>query len=189
MHLDPREINLAEVELPGSELHQFLATQRERSPITEVRYGGQRAWLIAGYEALRQAFRDEAAFPAGEWYRRVIEPTQGRTFESMDGPDHHLYRRLATPAFRSRAVAQMEDQGLAKLAHELLDELPDEDVIDLVHHYTSRFPFLLISRVLGIPLDRERDFVVLGTGNSSIRSECGATIHRLSASRLCPNVG
>ena len=164
MHPDPTEIDLAKAELPGPELHQFLATLRERGPVTEVRYGGQRAWLIAGYETLRQVFRDEASFPAGEWYRRVIEPTQGRTFESMDGPDHHLYRRLATPAFRSRAVTRMEDQGIAKLAHELLDELPDENVIDLVRHYTSRFPFILISRVLGIPLDREREFVSWALG-------------------------
>lgn len=152
-------MDLATAELPGRELHRVLASLRERHPVAEVEYGGQRAWLISGYETLKDAFRDETAFPAGEWYRRVIEPTQGRTFESMDGAEHHLYRRLTTPAFRSRAVARMETRGLADLAHELIDGLPEDSIIDLVPHYTARFPFLLISRVLGVPLDRERDFV------------------------------
>lgn len=146
-------------DFPGQELHRALAQYRDVSPVCEVRMGGQRCWLIAGHEALSEAFRDEIAFPAGEWYRRVIEPTQGRTFESMDGPDHLLYRRLATPAFRSRAVDRMEAEGIGELAHELLDALPRTGSLDLMRRFVARFPFLVISRILGIPTDREDQFV------------------------------
>ena len=84
---------------------------------------------------------------------------QGRTFESMDGREHRLVRRLATPAFRSSAVARMEAQGLAALAHELIDGFASEGEGDLVPRFTARFPFLVISRTLGIPTDREHAFV------------------------------
>jgi cytochrome P450 len=146
-------------DLPGRELHRRLAELRERSPVGEVSLAGQPSWLIAGHEALTLAFRDEAAFPAGEWYRRVIEPTQGRTFESMEGAEHLLYRRLATPAFRSRSVDRMEASGIEALAHELLDVLPGAGDLDLMEAFVARFPFLMISRVLGIPTERETEFV------------------------------
>ena len=145
--------------LPGPELHQVLARLRQAAPVSRVLMGGRPCWLIAGHEALSLAFRDEVAFPAGEWYRRVIEPTQGRTFESMEGAEHLLYRRLATPAFRSRAVDRMEASGIAELAQEMLEALPESGELDLMDAFVAHFPFRIISRVLGIPTEREEQFV------------------------------
>ncbi len=153
-------IDVGRGDFPGEDLHRTLRELRAaRGPVTEVAFGGRPAWIVTGHAELKAAFKDEAAFPAGEWYRRVIEPTQGRTFESMDGPEHHLVRRLATPAFRSRAVARMEREGLADLAHELIDGFEAQGEGDLVPLYTARFPFLVISRLLGVPQDRESEFV------------------------------
>jgi cytochrome P450 len=147
-------------DFPGETLHRTLRELRQRQgPVAEVHFGGRPAWIVTGHAELQQAFKDEAAFPAGEWYRRVIEPTQGRTFESMDGPEHHLVRRLATPAFRSRAVARMEAEGLAQLAHELIDGFRAAGEGDLVPLFTARYPVLVISRTLGVPQDREVEFI------------------------------
>jgi len=165
-------VDFARDELPGPALHRVLSEQREKAPVSEVLMSGEKCWLIAGHDALGQAFRDETAFPAGEWYRRVIEPVQGRTFESMDGADHLKYRRLATPAFRSRAVERMEAQGISELARELLEALPDEGEIDLVSAFASRFPFLVISRVLGIPTDQEDQFVGWALGILRFDQDC-----------------
>ena len=132
--------------------------------MTRVNFAGKPTWLITSYAALHTAFKDERAFPAGEWYRRVIEPTQGRTFESMDGAEHLLTRRLATPAFRSRVVEKMEREGLARLAHELADGFAREPRVDLFSAFVSRFPFLVLSRVLGIPAERESEFVSWALG-------------------------
>ena len=49
----------------------------------------------------------------------------------MDGPEHHLYRKLATPAFRSRAVASYERIGMGALAHELVDAFAADGTVDL----------------------------------------------------------
>ncbi len=165
-------MDLATDPFPGAELHRALARLRDAGPVGEVTFAGKTAWLVAGHAALTAAFKDEVSFPAGEWYRRAIEPTQGRTFESMDGAEHHLYRRLATPAFRSRHVARMEASGLAALAHELVDDFADARELDLVAAYTTRFPFLVISRVLGVPRERESEFV--GWALGILRFDAGA---------------
>ena len=160
---DP-SLDFAQARLPGAELHRALSVERARAPVTRVNFGGKPTWLISGHPELQGAFKEENAFPAGEWYRRAIEPTQGRTFESMDGAEHHLTRRLATPAFRSRAVERMEREGLARLAHELADEFAREARVDLRAAFASRFPFLVLSRVLGIPAERESEFVSWALG-------------------------
>ena len=170
--MNPAKVDFARDELPGPALHRALAECRGKAAVSEVVMAGERSWLIAGHEALGQAFRDETAFPAGEWYRRVIEPVQGRTFESMDGADHLKYRRLATPAFRSRAVDRMEAEGIAELARELLEALPDEGELDLVAAFASRFPFLVISRVLGIPTEQEDQFVGWALGILRFDQDC-----------------
>jgi len=149
--------DLALSELPGEALHQWLAACRERGAVTRTRYANEPAFLITGHAALAAAFRDNDRFPPADAYRRTIEPVQGRTFQTMEDQDHRLYRRLATPAFRSAAVARMEEAGLACLALELLEGLPAARC-DFTAHFTHRYPFMVISRMLGIPLQREDEF-------------------------------
>ena len=92
-------------------------------------------------------------------YEVAFEPAIGKTFISMSDPTEHLrYRKLATPAFRSRAVASYEREGLASLAEELVDEVLDRDEFDLTADFTERFPYLVVARLLGIPRDREAEF-------------------------------
>ena len=152
-------LDLATAVLPGAALHRHLAELRERDPVARVRFGGQPAWLLTRHADVEAAFRDEQTFPAGENYRRSIEPLQGPTFESMDGPPHRLYRNLTTPAFRSRAVDRFEADGIVTLAHELADRVEHAgSPVDLVEEFTGRYPFLVITRLLGIPREAEDDF-------------------------------
>ena len=143
---------------PGDQLHHTLRGLREQAPVMPVRFAGQPAMLITGYEELAQAFRDNARFPPADAYRITIEPVQGLTFQTMEDEQHRLYRNLATPAFRSRAVSAMEHEGLAKIAHELLDRLAGVRRADLAAEFTHRIAFLVISRMLGIPIQREEAF-------------------------------
>jgi len=92
-------------------------------------------------------------------YQASFEGAIGETFISMPEPHRHrVYRKLATPAFRSRAVDRHVAKGLAPLAHELLDEFEAREEFDLVADYAARFPYLVISRLLGLPRDREEAF-------------------------------
>jgi cytochrome P450 len=155
--LPPAEVELATCEMPGAQLHAWLAAALARGPVTPAVYAGAPAFLITGHAELAVAFRDNARFPPAEAYRRTIEPVQGVTFQTMEDEAHRLYRRLATPAFRSTAVARMETGGLSRLAHELLDTLPTGGC-DLTARFSHRFPFQVISRMLGVPAEREEAF-------------------------------
>jgi len=143
--------------MPGEALHAWLRGLRARGPVVPVRFAGSPAWLIAGHEALTEAFRNEAGFPAGEHYKRVLEPSQGPTFQGRDGREHRVLRELTTPAFRPRALAGWEDE-LRPIAHELVDGFVASGRADLVAQFTAIYPFLVITRMLGIPRDRERQF-------------------------------
>jgi len=144
--------------LPGPVLHRALAELRIQAPVAPAKFFGEPAWLIARHDVLAEAFRDAERFPPPAMYRMSLEPVIGRSFISMDGPEHHRYRQLATPAFRSRAVERYEHSDLAALAHELVDAIDDTGEVDLVTTYSERLPYLVITRLLGMPRDREDEF-------------------------------
>jgi len=160
-------VDFALNELPGDELHAVLHGYRERGPIQPTRFLGLPAFVITDHKTLGLAFQDEQAFPGHRMYASSFEPAIGKSFISMpDGKEHLAYRRLATPAFRSRAVSSYEREGLAALAHELIDEIESTAAgrgrgsreVDLVERFTSRFPYLVITRLLGLPRDQEAEF-------------------------------
>jgi cytochrome P450 len=152
-------VDFALDELPGDELHEVLRGYRERGPVASTRFLGQPSFVITGYAALLAAFKDTEGFPPHRMYQLSLEPAIGRSFISMERPeDHRVYRKLATPAFRSRAVARYEAEGLEALAHELIDAFADRDEVDLVSEYAARFPYLVITRLLGLPREREEAF-------------------------------
>ena len=153
------DVDFALDELPGRELHDVLRAFRERAPVAPTRFMGLPAWIITSHDALLEAFQDTERFPPHRMYQASFEPAIGKSFISMADPEQHrIYRKLATPAFRSRAVARYEREGLAALAHELVDAFAGANEVDLVADFAARFPYLVITRLLGLPRDREEAF-------------------------------
>lgn len=145
--------------LPGDALHALLRAARTAGPIAPARFGGAEAFVIAEHAALLEALTDNERFPPHLMYRASFEPAIGESFISMAERERHLrYRKLATPAFRSRAIDRFEAEGLRALADELLDELEGRDELDLVADFGARFPYKVITRLLGLPRDREDAF-------------------------------
>lgn len=146
-------------EMPGQLLHERLRAAREQGPIQPARFMGMPAFVIAGYDALQRGFLDDETFPGHRMYQHSFEPAIGKSFISNPDPVEHLReRRLVTPALRSRAVTRYEREDLAALANELVDRLAERDEFDLVRDFTARFPYLVITRLLGLPRDREDEF-------------------------------
>jgi cytochrome P450 len=147
----PPALDLALDPLVGAELHETLARLRRAGGLVPVRFFGMDAVLVTAYEAVREAFRDDEHLPGGATYRMHTEPVVGRTFISMDGKEHDRHRQLATPAFRSRAVARFDETALLPLAHELVDRFVANGEADLVAELTTVLPFYAITRKLGVP--------------------------------------
>jgi cytochrome P450 len=141
--------------LPGAALHELLARARETEGLVETTMLGMPARVVARFADLKELFADAAQFPAGASYRFMVEPAVGPTFISMDGDAHDTYRRLATPAFRSRRVTTFVDTELVPLAHEIVDRFAGRGEADLVAEFARVLPLWAISRKLGLPMGSE----------------------------------
>lgn len=152
----PADVDLFADELPGSALHEFLLAARGAAGLARARLNGIPAFLLVRFADVKAFLADDQRFPGGTTYVHQVEPVLGRTFISMDGAEHDLYRRLATPAFRSSAVARFVEHALVPLAHELVDRFAARGSADLVAEFTDVLPYLAISRKLGLPVESER---------------------------------
>ncbi len=144
--------------MPGDAMHATLRRLREEGPLARALFGGNPVFVTTDFETLLAGFLDPEALPPAPFYQNSIAQIIGPNFQSMEGESHRRYRKLATPAFRSRAVDRFAEGGLSDLAHEVLDRIAGEDEVDLVPRVTRIFPFLVISRLLGVPREGESDF-------------------------------
>ena len=152
------DVDFASEPLPGEEMHELLRKKREQGPLASAVFGGQQCLLTTGFETLLEGFRDTATFPPATLYQNSIAKIIGPNFQSMEGAEHILYRRLTTSAFRSRAIERYGDEGMGELAHELLQGLEGESETDLVGNFLHFFPFYVICRLVGVPRGNERKF-------------------------------
>jgi len=156
---DLSQIDFGLDEMPGAELHEVLHAFRSAGPISPTRFLGIPAFVISSHHVLLDALTDSDRFPPHLMYRASFEPAIGESFISMPERSRHLlYRKLATPAFRSRAIASYEEEGFVALANEVADQFSGRDEVDLVAEFTARFPYMVITRLLGLPREREEDF-------------------------------
>ncbi|MGY1590452.1 cytochrome P450 [Geodermatophilus sp. SYSU D00708] len=83
----------------------------------------------------------------------------------VDPPDHTRYRRLVSRAFTPRATAAAEPT-VQRTAEALLDAVEPAagGVVDLVAAYAAPLPVLVIADLLGVPADRQEDFLRWGAG-------------------------
>jgi cytochrome P450 len=142
------EINVTMDDIPA--MHRALAAMREEAPVVEVRWNGERAWILLTYEALRDALRDERTFPSAASYRRTTDPAVGRTLNSMEGAEHTRNRAVVSPAFRRQRMLTYRDEVLEPVCHAVVDRFAGEPEVDLRAVLTHRLPMEVITRLLGL---------------------------------------
>jgi cytochrome P450 len=151
--LDIENVDFAFDDQP--DLHAVLARLRERKPYAIVRFAGVPAVLLLTDELVRAAFRDETTFPAAPVYAMTTEPVFGRTVLSMSGADHRANRVMVSAPLRRNRVQQYVQPVIEPVIDELIDRFIDRGTADLVTEFTQRYSLLIISRLLGIPVDDE----------------------------------
>ncbi len=137
------------------DLHARLAEFRDQASIVPTLYQRKPAWLVTRHAELRAAFKAEDLFQSGT----IQEPLVGKTMQSMTGDQHRINRGLISFAFIPSAVGGMIESLLEPLAFELLDELSTDSEFDLVAGFAQRFPAAVITRMLGIPVADEKQFL------------------------------
>jgi len=143
----PLDVSLDEVD----DLHAVLHDLRARKPAVWARAFGRPAVVLLSHELVQAAFKDEETFPSAEFYGQVVTDVMGRNLQCMVGEEHRVNRALVSPAFRQRLMPGLVAPLLEPVAHELIDRFEDRGEAELVADFTSRYPFTIICRLLGIP--------------------------------------
>lgn len=151
--LDVEGIDFAFDDQP--DLHAALARLRARKPYAIVPFAGVRAVLLLTDELVRAAFRDEATFPAAPAYAMTTEPVFGRTVLSMSGAEHRASRSVVSAPLRRTRVRDYLEPVIEPVINELIDQFAARGTADLVVEFTHRYSLLIISRLLGFPVDDE----------------------------------
>ncbi len=134
-----------------------LHEMRARKPALWAKGFGQPALLLLTHELVSAAMKDEETFPSAEFYGNVVTDVLGRNLQCMFGEEHRLNRALVSPAFRQRLMPTLVPPLLEPIAHELIDRFVHTGRADLVADFTSRYPFIVITRLLGLPRTSEDD--------------------------------
>lgn len=137
---------------------------RAQAPITKVTTAmGDEAWLVTGYEEIRQVFTDDRfgrSHPTPETAARLSNnallggPTgQYATERSV----HRQMRRLLAPAFSARRMRRLSER-IETLVGVLLDRLAEQGPpADLHAGLSLPLPIQVICELLGVPYeDRDR---------------------------------
>jgi cytochrome P450 len=101
---------------------------------------------------------------------------------SVDPPANLPYRAALMPKFSPREVAAMEPR-MRHWAVKLIEEVADKGSCDFIRDVSSRFPVSVFMELMGLPLERLRDFRVLADAYFNARSneEIGALSGRIFA--------
>ncbi|MER7169109.1 6-deoxyerythronolide B hydroxylase [Micromonospora sp. NPDC000207] len=151
--------------------YRTYAELRERAPVTPVRFFGQDAWLITGYEEARTALGDlrlssdpkkkypgvEVEFPAYLGFPEDVRHYFVNNMGTSDPPTHTRLRKLVSQEFTARRVEAMRPRVEAITA-QLLDEIGDVDEVDIVDRFAHPLPIKVICELLGVDEKDRGDF-------------------------------
>lgn len=158
---DAVEVDFDVHELEGaSDPYGLFATLRSSGPMVRTPSG----FLVtttwpAAMDVLRSP--DATSGMIGQRYRDVLPPGAARDELShrinfLDPPDHPRVRSLVSKAFTPRRVTALRP-FVEQTTDRLLDELVERGSFDLLHDLAHQVPSLVISELLGVPVeDRDR---------------------------------
>lgn len=134
---------------PG--LHDLNAALRERGPVLRVPGMDGPAYIVLTNSVLREALKDDDAFPSAAAYSEMMDPAVGRSVMSMSGAEHVRNRGILIPSFRRSAMQLERSKSLEPLCRSLIEQMNGATEIDLVDAYTHKFPMMVITDLIGMP--------------------------------------
>ncbi len=113
-------------------------------------------WIIAGYDDLRKALRDNEALSSAQSQSRfrVHLPSMN----AADPPEHTRLRKFVSRAFTPRAMTAWQT-NINEVADELVDAAIARRKTEAVSELAKPLPTRLIAKMLGIPQQDQPQFV------------------------------
>ncbi|MBV8160066.1 MAG: cytochrome P450, partial [Acidimicrobiia bacterium] len=115
-------------------------------------------YALSRFADVEAAHRDPQTFSSARGtVLEIMGPDLSRTGQMifLDPPEHTGLRQLVSRAFTPRRVAQVEGR-VRDLCAELLDPLVGEQELDYVEDFGDHLPSMVISSLLGLPKEEQR---------------------------------
>jgi cytochrome P450 PksS len=154
-------VNIASAEFKANPF-PFYARLRAEAPVYPVTLQDKRrVWLIARYEDVAAALKDERfvkdrhnamtseQLAKDPWVPGFFKPLE-RNMLDLDAPDHTRLRGLVHKAFTPRLIEDMRGR-IEEISSNLLDAAERKGQMDLMHDFALPLPVTVIAEILGIP--------------------------------------
>lgn len=134
---------------------------REEEPIAQLMFpDGQFGWMITRYEDAAEVLKDNR-------FIKDMTKVYGSGSQSIftsnmlfsDPPDHRRLRGLVQQGFTPKLVESMR-QHIQQIADGLLDAVEGKDRMSLIDDYAFPLPIIVISEILGVPIEDQDKFRV-----------------------------
>jgi cytochrome P450 len=114
-------------------------------------------WMVRRYDAITEIVKDPAHFSVREMQiPRVANPPFFIPL-SLDPPVNIPYRQALMPSFSPKAVAELEPK-IRRWAVEIIEEVAQRGECDFVQDVSARFPVSVFMELMGMPIERLREF-------------------------------
>ncbi|WP_127540062.1 cytochrome P450 family protein [Paenibacillus illinoisensis] len=134
---------------------------RETDPVFKVMFPhGEFGWIITRYEDAVEVLKDQRF--SKDVAKRYGPENQTVFVNNMlfsDPPDHRRLRGLVQKAFTPKLVADMRSH-IQDIADDLLNKVGSRDKMNLIDEYAFPLPIIVISEILGVPVEDQDKFRV-----------------------------
>ncbi|MFK0521949.1 cytochrome P450 [Paenibacillus illinoisensis] len=134
---------------------------RETDPVFKVMFPhGEFGWIITRYEDAVEVLKDQRF--SKDVAKRYGPENQTVFVNNMlfsDPPDHRRLRGLVQKAFTPKLVADMRSH-IQDIANDLLNKVGSRDKMNLIDEYAFPLPIIVISEILGVPVEDQDKFRV-----------------------------
>ncbi|PAF32456.1 cytochrome P450 [Paenibacillus sp. 7516] len=134
---------------------------RETDPVFKVMFPhGEFGWIITRYEDAVEVLKDQRF--SKDVAKRYGPENQTVFVNNMlfsDPPDHRRLRGLVQKAFTPKLVADMRSH-IQDIADDLLNKIGSRDKMNLIDEYAFPLPIIVISEILGVPVEDQDKFRV-----------------------------
>lgn len=175
---------------------------RKRNDATAVKLGllGD-AIMVTRYDDVVTVLKDprfsnerHKALGTNDWSKMWWLPGPLRVLAKsmvlIDDPDHARLRNLVHKGFTPHRIQQLETR-IEAICHTLLDEAAKKPSPDLMRDFAHPVPLTVISEMMGVPPDNQREFHKLMNGlvrHSASKNILGLIFNGLSLNRFFRNL-
>ncbi|MEM9516658.1 MAG: cytochrome P450 [Actinomycetota bacterium] len=171
---DGSELILPQAYAAAGPPHDLFARLRAESPVHWCETPGlEPFWAITRYADIFDISTSPERF-ASEPGITVLPAEQDdtlrdsafgsmRTIITMDPPEHHTYRKVASRVFTPRAITELDDviDGTAREVVDRLAGTDGEGECDFATDVAAAHPLRILSTMLGVPREQEPDILRL----------------------------